>query len=170
MLFALLAVDGARACDAATLAELRALSPERFFSAPCGAVVTLRFADASGPRQMQFTMAEIERLGVVAVTTSTPFTIGRLPLSGPPGYAIAQLVATDYSSVLVTSESGAVVEVEAEVFNYEAILATRLSDAPLAVRDRGPFWLVYDFDQARPERRDFLRARSVWHVASLTFR
>ena len=132
--------------------------------------LTIEFRGATGSEQLVISATELERLSVVRLATSTPFTEGVLPLSGPSGAALAVFATRPFETVVATGLDGRIAEIEADVFIAEAVLATRLADRRLSVRENGPFWLLFDFDAADRAAGEFLRARSIAHVRKLAFR
>jgi len=44
------------------------------------------------------------------------------------------------------------------------ILAYAMDGAPMLVRDKGPIWVIYPYDEGARYRTDTVYARSVWHL------
>ena len=44
------------------------------------------------------------------------------------------------------------------------ILAYELNGAPMSVRDKGPLWLVYPYDQNPEYRSEVIYSRSIWQL------
>lgn len=110
-------------------------------------------------------LADLDALGTAELVTRTPWTqgpqhFGGLPMArllaavGAHGTTLRAVALNDYA---VTMPAAAMVE-------DAAFLATRRDGVPLAVRDRGPFWIVFPWS-SRPDLDTALhRQRSVWQV------
>ena len=54
--------------------------------------------------------------------------------------------------------------------NYPVILATRLDGAEMSVRDKGPIFVIYPFDDAPELNNETYFGRSAWQVKSIEVR
>jgi hypothetical protein len=55
-----------------------------------------------------------------------------------------------------------------DIKDYPVILATRVDGEELSVRDKGPLFVIYPFDEHPDLYNEVIFSRSVWQVASLT--
>jgi hypothetical protein len=55
----------------------------------------------------------------------------------------------------------------ADALTYDVILADRIDGAPIPVRERGPLFIIYPFDQVPSLRNEQYYERSVWQVKSI---
>ena len=119
-----------------------------------------------GPRRL--TLAEMEALGASELVTTTPWTEGPQRFTGVPlQRLIAAIGARGTSLRAVALNDYAVTMPIAETVAQGAFLATRLNGAPLPVRTRGPFWMVFPW-LSRPELETaVVRQRSIWQIARL---
>lgn len=120
------------------------------------------------PSPRLLTLPEIDALGVTTLETRTPWTLGPQLFSGLPlrrlldavgsrGNLLHAQALNDYS---VTSPID-------ELLDSEAFLATKLDGAPIPVRHRGPFWIVFPWS-ARPDLATAAnRRRAVWQLQRL---
>jgi len=46
-------------------------------------------------------------------------------------------------------------------------VATRMDGKVMAVRDKGPYWLVYPYDEDTRYRTEAIYARSIWQLGQL---
>jgi hypothetical protein len=132
-------------------------------------ILTVEGGLPSGARD--FTLAELEALGMRSLRTATPWTKGPQDFSGVPLLRLLQAVAG----------AGAMAPMRAEALNRYAtaldaedatrrgaLLATRRDGQPMRVRDRGPIWLVFPWSE-RPELdRPEVHERSIWQLRRLT--
>jgi hypothetical protein len=127
---------------------------------------SLKITDAEGASLAVFDREKIEAIGMESIKTATPWTEGIahfegsplkevLSLSGVAGKDVTALAFDDYA-VSITAET---------IAKYEPIIATRLNGTQLTVDDKGPFWIIFDFDNIPEETSVELRAFAVWHLA-----
>ena len=50
---------------------------------------------------------------------------------------------------------------------FDMVLATRLDDKPMAVREKGPLFIVYPFHQSARLRSERYYSRSAWQLRSI---
>ncbi len=152
-----------RFCFAA-LAGLLPFGPPRPAGAADAPAVLTVSGGAAPPRD--FTLAELEALGLRRLTTTTPWTQGPQNFAGVPLEVLLRAVDGEGASLL---RVGALNRFEAEVPAGDgrrngALLATRLDGQAMRVRDRGPIWLIYPWRE-RPELdRPEIHQRSVWQI------
>lgn len=54
-----------------------------------------------------------------------------------------------------------------EVSEEAPIIAYRMNGAPMSIRDKGPLWIVYPFDDNPRFQSEVAYARSVWQLAQI---
>ncbi len=120
------------------------------------------------PAPRRFDLAALDAIGRVELTTRTPWTQGPQRFLGVP---LAQLLAA-------VGARGDTLRAEAlndyaitmplpEVLEADAFIASRQDGAPMPVRHRGPFWLVFPWSR-RPELDSAMfRQRAVWQLRRL---
>lgn len=120
---------------------------------------------------VKLTMAELEGLGLASLSTTTPWTDGQHVFEGVPLARIIERFAPSAQTVELCALNDYRVEVPAsDAQDYQVLLATRNNGARMAVRDKGPLWLVYPLDR-HPEldQSEYMR-RMIWQVAEIILR
>lgn len=135
--------------------------------ASTAAVLELRGAIAP-PSPRLLDLAALDAIGRTDLATRTPWTQGVQHFSGLP---VARLLAAvgAHGTILraVALNDYAVTATVAELLAAEAFLATHQDGAPIPVRSRGPFWIIFPWSE-RPELEAAqLRQRSVWQLRRL---
>jgi len=119
-------------------------------------------------------LAALDRADLAALPQTT-FTTRTIWTSGPQefaGVSLATLLArhgitaarldlvaiNDYTVALPAGSIGPV---------YPVIAHTR-NGAPMSLRDKGPFWLLWDFDSDPDFRRETVYTRSIWQLQRIT--
>lgn len=135
---------------------------------PTGPVVlTLRgdLTRQNGPSEARLDLAMLEALPRTGFSTSTVWTEG---VARYDGVLLTDLLAALGASGLELSATAIdgyrVVIPVAELATDGPILAFLHNGAPIPVRDRGPLWLIYPFDDNAAYRNDTTYARSIWQL------
>lgn len=133
--------------------------------------LTGAIAKTNTPGAFVFDAAMIDQLPVRAITTASPWfkNVGTfsgpllsdvLAMAGATGTQLQIKALNDYK-VQVPSEDG---------LKYGAILARKIDGKTLSVRDKGPLFLIYPFDE-RPElRNDIFYGRAIWQINTIDVR
>jgi len=122
----------------------------------------------NAPGGAEFDRAMLERLGVRSLRTWTPWTEGVNEFAGILARDLMSAVQAAGSELLATAlnDFKAVIPVS-DFQSYDVLLATSMNGAPLAVRDKGPIWVIYPWAD-HPELDDLLtRRKSVWQLRHL---
>ncbi len=162
------------ALGAGAVPSVRAAPVEPPLAAPVGPVVltvggTLRNTNRDG--RAAFDMAMLEKLPQVSFSTQTPWYPRPRRFTGPllrdvlaaagaQGRTIEARALNDYRVEIPMTDS----------HRYDVIVARLLDDRPMAVRDKGPLFLIYPFDQAPELRNSVFYGRSAWQLTHLELR
>jgi hypothetical protein len=113
----------------------------------------------------------LEALGTVAFETVTPWDKQPVRFEGVPlarlldhleasGTSLTAVALNDYSAELPIDD----------LRKYEVILALKQNGEYMPVRDKGPLFIVYNFDASPELKNQKFYSRSVWQVARLEVR
>lgn len=130
-------------------------------------VLTVRSAGAA----QTFSVADLEKLATVEVTTTTPWTEGPQTFRGVPATALIAATGLDGAkTVRAVALNDYAVEIPvADFAAHEVIVAIYHNGQRMRVRDKGPLWIVYPAgasDHAAPEIRD----RMIWQLKEIVAR
>jgi hypothetical protein len=156
---------------AALLSALTAPAAAAGLDAPKGSVVltvTGAIAHTNGPDGARFDMDQLERLPQHSFTTSTIWTDGAhtytgvllqdlLVLVGAQGREIEAIALNDYSARLTATD----------ITEEAPLLAYHVNGKQMTVRDKGPIWLIYPFDDNPAYRTEHNYTRAVWQLIRL---
>lgn len=112
-----------------------------------------------------FTISDLEKLGVTSVTTSTPWhdktvTFEGVRLAdlmahvGATGELIEGIALNNFYAEIPISDFTA----------YDALLAFKADGAYLGVRDKGPLFVIYPFDRFPELKNELYYSRSIWQL------
>lgn len=123
----------------------------------------------NSPTAAQFDMQMLRELKTYVVTTRTPWYQTAVTFAGPRLKDVLERVGAQGQGLRVHALNDYAVDVPfGDAAAYEPILAWQIDGQPLSVRDKGPLFLIYPFDD-RPElKNDVYYGRSIWQIQRIT--
>ncbi|MET3601639.1 molybdopterin-dependent oxidoreductase [Martelella mangrovi] len=116
----------------------------------------------------EFDLAMLDALPQTRFTTETIWTDKAAEYSGVELSALLEAVDADGSQLLMTALNDYAIDVPAsEAVSGGPILATRVDGHPLSVRDKGPVWVIYPFDDKPAYKTEITYSRSIWQLKSI---
>ena len=159
-----------------TLTALPLLAPAaaRALEAPDGAVVLTLSGRVRQPNRGSvavFDMALLERLPQTSFVTRTPWYAQARKFTGPllrdvlaaagnpggPGGQLRAVALNDYRVDIPADDAQ----------RYDLLLARLLDDKPMPVRDKGPLFIIYPFDQQAALRNAVYYSRCAWQLKAI---
>lgn len=159
---------------ACTLAAGSACLPAHALEAPAGKVLLTVSGDIehrNSPEGASFDLAMLEKLPQASFSTKTPwypeprkFTgvalRDLLAAVGARGKTLKAIALNDYRVDIPVDEA----------LRHDVMIAYRLDDKPMLVRDKGPLVVIYPFD-SRPELKSVINySRAAWQLRALELR
>ncbi|MCV2369254.1 molybdopterin-dependent oxidoreductase [Paucibacter oligotrophus] len=143
--------------------------PSWALDGPSGAVV-LTISGVGMKGEAQFDMAMLAALPQHSFTTKTPWYPVAHKFTGPLLRDVLAAAAVGAQGKLI--EAMAVNDYKVTIPRADAqqrnvILARLLDDKPMALRDKGPLFIIYPFDTAEELRNSVFYSRSAWQLKSL---
>jgi len=139
-------------------------------------------ADAPGPKPaltisgrvktpVVFDMARLAALPQHSFTTRTPWHAGPRKFTGPllrdvlavagiQGQTIEAMALNDYKVTIPVEDA----------MRVDVVVARLVDDKPMAVRDKGPLFIIYPFDSDEALRNSIYYSRSAWQLKGLVIR
>lgn len=113
--------------------------------------------------------AELEALEQVTIHTSTPWTTGIRSFRGPSLKSVMEHLHIQASSLRLAALNDYSAEISwQEIGPDYPIVATRIDDLPIPVRENGPFWIIFPYDSDPKFRTEIVYGQSVWQLSGLT--
>ena len=129
---------------------------------------SFRASGATSPAR--FDLAMLDGLPQQGFSTRTPWFDGPRHFRGVAGAALMSLLDPAGAEVRATALNDYRVTIPAEDFRSAGlVIATRLDDQPIPVREKGPLWIVYPFDSDARLRNEVFYGRSIWQLRRLAF-
>lgn len=119
-----------------------------------------------------FDLQLLESLDQHEIKTSNPWVAGHNVYTGPLGRALVELVGADLNSTMrFTSLNGFISDIPVTDFiEHDVILAIKKNGKYQRIRDRGPLFIIYPFDEQPQLNTEMHYNRSVWQVKTIEFR
>lgn len=141
---------------------------------PAGPVVlsiggALRVANRDG--RAQFDMAMLEQLPQVSFSTRTPWYPQARKFTGPLLRDVLARVGASGQTLEARAINDYRVSIPvADAQRYDIVVARLIDDKPMALRDKGPLFIIYPFDRHAELRNSVYYGRSAWQLKSMELR
>jgi hypothetical protein len=130
--------------------------------------VTGLIANTNDGAAADFDLPMLAGLTGRTTTTSAPWYDGAHAFSGALGWALLNAVGANGTMLRVTALNDYVTDIPISDFrNYPVVLATTFDGQKLSVRDKGPIFIVYPFDEKPELNNETYYGRSAWQVKSI---
>lgn len=137
--------------------------------APTGPVILTVVGQISEHNQGETAVFDLETLravGEVTLTTSTIWTNGETTFEGVSLIRLLERVGAHGSMLEARALNDYSVEIPlSDIVEDGPILAYRMNGTTMSVRDKGPIWIIYPYDQDPAYRTESTFARSVWQLS-----
>ncbi len=116
----------------------------------------------------RFDLAMLSELASRETVTETPWHDGTPTFSGPLGTALLEAVGATGGTLRITALNDYAVDVPVDdLLTYPAIFATHKDGEPMAVREKGPLFLIYPFSEYPELLNEQIFGRSAWQIATI---
>lgn len=113
----------------------------------------------------QFDMEMLTDLDVVTFTTTTIWTDGVQEFQGVPLDVLMAQIGVTEGTILASAINDYTVEIPlTDAVEGGPIVAYLLNGDTMSVRDKGPLWVVYPYDDNADYRSEVVYARSIWQL------
>lgn len=100
--------------------------------------------------------------------TTTPWHKGVVAFTGPTGPAFLDAIGATGHTLHITALNDYKVRVPVEhLRSFGVVLATRLNGVRMQVRDKGPVFLIYPFDDNPALKTEEFFNRSIWQIKTV---
>lgn len=121
--------------------------------------------------KMAFDMAMIERMRQRSIRTTTPWYNGPREFTGPllrELLAAAGIPADVKAAARFTALNDYRVEIPLEdAYRHDVIVARLIDGKPIGVREKGPLFVMYPFDEHPELRTSVYFGRCIWQLKSI---
>lgn len=125
--------------------------------------VLMTVTTAEGTRE--YDLAALQALPQTSFTTSTIWTEGEQEFEGVLLSDLLEDAGITEGSIMATAINDYAVQIPVdEVDDIAPIVAYHLNGETMSVRDKGPLWIVYPYDQSLAYQTEIVYSRSVWQL------
>jgi hypothetical protein len=130
--------------------------------------IVLTVNDTTDGRSVTFTMDDLLALPQTSFQTSTIWTDGVNTFSGPTLAAVLEAADMPFHNLRVSAINDYNVDFPAaEIKDATPILTVLINDAPFSVREKGPIWMLFPFDDNVALRTEDFFTLSVWQLIQI---
>lgn len=113
----------------------------------------------------------LDRLPAHAFRTSSPWFKDPVMFSGPRLQAVLDAVGAKGTTLHIVALNDYTVDIPiSDAERFGPLLARRINGRELAVRDKGPLFLIYPFDAMPEIRNGRYFGRSIWQITQIAVR
>ncbi|WP_299701434.1 oxidoreductase [uncultured Tateyamaria sp.] len=125
-------------------------------------------ADATQSDPVTLELADLDALPQQSFTTSTIWTDGAVTFSGVSLAAVLESIGAKGTAVeMVALNDYKVTMPLAQLEETAPIIATRMDGNVMSVRDKGPYWIVFPYDQDPKYQTETIYSLSIWQLNRL---
>jgi len=129
---------------------------------------SLKITSEDGNVLASFDQSSIEALGLEKLETATPWTDGIVRFEGVSIKKVLTKAGVSGESVTGFAADDYAMRLPAEIIeNFDPIIATRMNGVSMSLENKGPFWIMFDFDDISPETSEEIRSLAIWHLSEL---
>lgn len=142
------------------------------FGRPVGEVILSvkgKVSVTNNDASADFDMAMLEALPKTSFTTSTPWTDANTVFEGVALKDLIVATGASGGTIIVTALNDYSVPMPASDAETGVIVAYKLNGKYMQVKDKGPLWVIYPFDDKPELKTEAVYSRSVWQLMSLDF-
>ncbi|WP_148252965.1 oxidoreductase [Aidingimonas lacisalsi] len=138
---------------------------------PDGDVMLTVSGDISNPNvgdEARFDRQMLDALPSRVIETHTPWTNGKSRYEGPLATAVLDAAGArgTWFEVRALNDFAAKIP-RSDLEEYAVILAMERDGEPMPIREYGPIFVLYPFDDHPELRNETIRFRSVWQVSNI---
>ena len=113
----------------------------------------------------EFDLAMLEELGTTEFETSTIWTDGPQSFEGVALDDLMAALGVEGGTLRATAINDYSIEIPvSDAVEGGPILAYRRDGRAMSIRDKGPLWVVYPYDENADYRTEVVYSRSVWQL------
>lgn len=159
---------------AATILWLSTISPVFAVEKPTGTILLTLTGPALEKTNIgnitQFDEAMLLALPQITVKTKTPWNDGLQEYTGPDFSELIRAFAPKSNSVQVTALNDYSISIRTDFIDYyRPVIAIRHNGQPMRIREKGPLFIVFPYDEHEALRNETVYAWSVWQISAMHF-
>ncbi len=135
---------------------------------PAGIAGATELVIATSAGEISYDRDALREMQTTEITTNTPWTDGEQVFLGVPLSLLID-APDDAFEMEMRAINDYVVVVPSDAVSEEyPIVAFEQNGEPMSLRDKGPFWLIYPFDDGPEYQTETMYSRSIWQLVKIT--
>jgi hypothetical protein len=127
--------------------------------------ITGKISQTNDGEAAVFDLAMLEAMETVTFTTTTIWTDGPQEFTGVPLGVLMEAVGAEGDTIKATAINDYAVDITREDWSVEGpIVAYRNHGELMAVRHKGPLWVVWPFDMNADFQTEQIYSKSIWQL------
>jgi hypothetical protein len=123
---------------------------------------------ASPNKSVSFTMEQLTKLPQLSFTTQTPWYDNPVKFTGPFLKDVLNAAGVSGQRIWLIALNNYQVETPViDMQRYPILIARLINDKPMAIRDKGPLFVVYPYGQYSELKKELYYSRSVWQLSKI---
>ncbi len=119
----------------------------------------------SGSSSVTFGREDLERMRQVTYRTTTIWTDGVQEFRGVPLDQVLKQAGATGTRIILGATNDYAAELPVDTISADVpIIALTVNGVPMTLRDKGPLWVVYPYDDSRTYQSEVIYTRSVWQL------
>ena len=112
-----------------------------------------------------FDIAALKSLDATEFSTTTIWTEGIQTFEGVSMMVLLDSLGVDEGTIFASAVNDYSVEIPiSDAVKGGPIIAYYLNGAPMSLREKGPLWVVYPYDQNPKYQSEYIYTRSIWQL------
>ncbi|OZG74633.1 hypothetical protein BTA51_06485 [Hahella sp. CCB-MM4] len=115
-----------------------------------------------------FDLNMLDQLPQHSVNTTTPWFDKPKTFTGPLARDVLKLLGASGTNARAVALNDYHIDIPTQDFDdFDVILATRIDGEILSIRDKGPLFIIYPFDQIPETRNEVFFQRCIWQLVQV---
>ena len=132
-------------------------------------ILTLTDGEVSEIITVTFDMPELQAFPAVSFKTETIWTEGEQTFKGVSLAALVSHLGVTSGTLRAQAINDYVVDIPvSNAVEGGPIIAYERNGAPMSIRDKGPLWIVYPYDNNSDYKTEEIFSQSVWQLVRIT--
>ena len=146
----------------ALLVALILVSPVVALAGNDKVILTIKSVDLG---TVEYSLDDLNKLPVTQFETATLWTDGTQTFQGVSLSTLLEEIGVAEGTVLATAVNDYAVEIPiTEISDGAPIIAYKLNNRPMSLREKGPLWVVYPYDNDVKYQTETIYSRSIWQL------
>ena len=129
---------------------------------------SLTIIDTNGDEIAAYDLAALTSMEVNTIETSTPWTETVDRYTGVPLKKVLDSAGAKGNSYSAIALNDYAVSIPSEIIaTHDPIIATHVNGKRLTLDNKGPYWIMFDFDSPAVKAVPEMRGRSIWALSEI---